>query len=78
MHDLGDNLLQTTFVDPVMDVEYFTLLYSEALDQLTLAKGVLLNDNALLGEISLQEGSAYGINSFPVLVSALFCHPKLP
>ena len=32
MHDLGDNLLQTPFVDPVMDVEYFTLLYSEALD----------------------------------------------
>jgi malonyl-CoA O-methyltransferase len=32
MHDLGDNLLQTPFIDPVMDVEYFTLLYSEALD----------------------------------------------
>ena len=32
MHDLGDNLHQTPFVDPVMDVEYFTLLYSEALD----------------------------------------------
>ncbi|MEN9450625.1 MAG: hypothetical protein RJA83_1243 [Pseudomonadota bacterium] len=32
MHDLGDNLLQTPFVDPVMDVEYFTLLYKEALD----------------------------------------------
>lgn len=31
MHDLGDNLLQTPFTDPVMDVEYFTLLYSEAL-----------------------------------------------
>lgn len=34
MHDLGDNLLQTPFIDPVMDVEYFTLLYSEALDLL--------------------------------------------
>jgi tetratricopeptide (TPR) repeat protein len=34
-------------------------LHSEALENLTLAKGVLLNDNALLGEISLQEGSAY-------------------
>lgn len=32
MHDLGDNLLQTSFLDPVMDIEYFTLLYSEALD----------------------------------------------
>ncbi|WP_339050456.1 malonyl-ACP O-methyltransferase BioC [Rickettsiella endosymbiont of Xylota segnis] len=32
MHDLGDSLHQTPFVDPVMDVEYFTLLYSEALD----------------------------------------------
>jgi malonyl-CoA O-methyltransferase len=28
MHDLGDSLLQAKFVDPVMDVEYFTLLYS--------------------------------------------------
>lgn len=34
MHDLGDNLLQTPFIDPVMDVEYFTLLYSDALDLL--------------------------------------------
>lgn len=32
MHDLGDNLLQTSFAHPVMDIEYFTLLYSEALD----------------------------------------------
>lgn len=32
MHDLGDNLLQTSFAYPVMDIEYFTLLYSEALD----------------------------------------------
>jgi malonyl-CoA O-methyltransferase len=30
MHDLGDSLLQTRFSDPVMDVEYFTLLYSDA------------------------------------------------
>jgi malonyl-CoA O-methyltransferase len=30
MHDLGDALLQTAFTDPVMDVEYFTLLYSSA------------------------------------------------
>lgn len=28
MHDLGDTLLQAKFADPVMDVEYFTLLYS--------------------------------------------------
>jgi tetratricopeptide (TPR) repeat protein len=33
--------------------------YAEALENLTLAKGVLINDNALLGEISLQEGSAF-------------------
>ena len=30
MHDLGDALLQTTFADPVMDVDYFTLLYADA------------------------------------------------
>lgn len=34
MHDLGDNVLHTSFVDPVMDLEYFTLLYSETLDLL--------------------------------------------
>lgn len=32
MHDLGDNLLQTSFAHSVMDIEYFTLLYAEALD----------------------------------------------
>jgi malonyl-CoA O-methyltransferase len=31
MHDLGDSLLQTPFSNPVMDVDYFTLLYSKAL-----------------------------------------------
>ncbi len=34
MHDLGDNVLHTSFVDPVMDLEYFTLLYTEVLDLL--------------------------------------------
>lgn len=34
-------------------------LYTEALENLTLAKGVVLNDNALLAEIYLQEGNAY-------------------
>ena len=29
MHDLGDSLLQMAFTDPVMDVDYFTLLYSD-------------------------------------------------
>jgi tetratricopeptide (TPR) repeat protein len=33
-------------------------LYAEALENLSLAKGVLLNDNALLAEILLQEGRA--------------------
>lgn len=29
MHDLGDALLQMAFADPVMDVDYFTLLYAD-------------------------------------------------
>lgn len=29
MHDLGDSLLQAAFADPVMDVDYFTLLHSD-------------------------------------------------
>ena len=33
-------------------------LYTEALENLTLAQGVLLNDNVLLAEIALQEGIA--------------------
>lgn len=28
MHDVGDSLLRALFTDPVMDVDYFTLLYS--------------------------------------------------
>jgi malonyl-CoA O-methyltransferase len=46
MHDLGDNLLQTTFVDPVMDVEYFTLLYSEALDLMKELKKLGVQNSA--------------------------------
>jgi len=29
MHDLGDLLLQTQFIDPVLDIEYFELLYPD-------------------------------------------------
>ena len=37
--------------------------YTEALDNFSLAKGVLINDNALLAEIYMQEGNAYlGLN----------------
>ena len=37
--------------------------YSTALENFSLAKGVLVNDNALLAEIFMQEGSAYlGLN----------------
>ena len=37
--------------------------YGAALENFSLAKGVLVNDNALLGEIFMQEGSAYlGLN----------------
>ena len=37
--------------------------YSAALENFSLAKGVLVNDNALLAEIFMQEGSAYlGLN----------------
>lgn len=29
MHDVGDSLLQAGFTDPVMDVDYFTLLFTD-------------------------------------------------
>lgn len=55
MHDLGDNLLQTPFVDPVMDVEYFTLLYSEGLD--------LLKELKKLGVQNLSKDRQRGLTS---------------
>jgi malonyl-CoA O-methyltransferase len=55
MHNIGDNLLQTPFVDPVMDVEYFTLLYSEALD--------LLNELKKLGVQNLSKDRQRGLTS---------------
>lgn len=55
MHDLGDNLLQTPFIDPVMDVEYFTLLYSEALD--------LLKELKKLGVQNLAKDRQRGLTS---------------
>ncbi len=55
MHDLGDNLLQTPFIDPVMDVEYFTLLYSETLD--------LLKELKKLGVQNLAKDRQRGLTS---------------
>jgi len=55
MHDLGDNLLQAPFVDPVMDVEYFTLLYSEALD--------LMRELKKLGVRNLAQDRQRGLTS---------------
>lgn len=55
MHDLGDHLLQTPFVDPVMDVEYFTLLYSEGLD--------LMKELKKLGVQNLSQDRQRGLTS---------------
>lgn len=53
MHDLGDALLQTAFTDPVMDVDYFTLLYSEVL--------VLMRDLKKLGVQNLSSDRHRGL-----------------
>jgi malonyl-CoA O-methyltransferase len=55
MHELGDRLLQTPFMDPVMDVEYFTLLYSEGLD--------LMKELKKLGVQNLSEDRQRGLTS---------------
>ncbi|MFZ0219121.1 MAG: malonyl-ACP O-methyltransferase BioC [Candidatus Aquirickettsiella sp.] len=55
MHDRGDNLLQASFIDPVMDVEYFTLLYSEALD--------LMKELKKLGVQNLAKNRQRGLTS---------------
>lgn len=55
MHDLGDNLLQTPFNDPVMDVEYFTLLYSDGLD--------LMRELKKLGVQNLSKDRQRGLTS---------------
>lgn len=55
MHDLGDSLLQTTFVDPVMDVDYFTLLHSDLFS--------LMNDLKALGVQNLSVDRHRGLTS---------------
>ncbi len=40
MHDVGDILLRAAFADPVMDVEYFTLLYSDTFALMKDLKGL--------------------------------------
>lgn len=55
MHDLGDCLLQTPFIDSVMDVEYFTLLYSEGLD--------LMKELKKLGVQNLSKDRQRGLTS---------------
>jgi malonyl-CoA O-methyltransferase len=53
MHDLGDSLLQTAFIDPVMDVDYFTLLYSDIFS--------LMKDLKELGVQNLSEDRHRGL-----------------
>lgn len=55
MHDLGDSLLQTPFVDPVMDVDYFILLYSDAVD--------LMRELKKLGVRNVAEDRQRGLTS---------------
>lgn len=55
MHDLGDNLLQVSFSDPVMDVDYFTLLYSKAL--------ILMKELKDLGVQNLAQDRQRGLTS---------------
>lgn len=55
MHDLGDGLLQAPFSDPVMDVDYFTLLYSKAL--------ILMKELKDLGVQNLAQDRQRGLTS---------------
>jgi malonyl-CoA O-methyltransferase len=55
MHDLGDSLLQTAFTDPVMDVDFFTLLYTNVL--------FLMQDLKALGVQNLSSDRHRGLTS---------------
>ncbi|MDQ8039487.1 MAG: malonyl-ACP O-methyltransferase BioC [Rickettsiella sp.] len=55
IHDLGDALLQVAFVDPVMDVDYFTLLYSDIFS--------LMKDLKALGVQNLSVDRQRGLTS---------------
>ena len=49
MHEIGDTLTRTRFSDPVMDVEYYTLVYRDASALLSelKASGVLVSDSPI-------------------------------
>ncbi len=53
MHDLGDMLIQAGFIDPVMDMERFTLTYSTVLD--------VMRDLKRLGAHNAAVGRARGL-----------------
>jgi malonyl-CoA O-methyltransferase len=53
MHDIGDALVQTKFGDPVMDMEYLTLTYTDSLD--------LMRDLKVLGAHNVNPGRSSGL-----------------
>jgi malonyl-CoA O-methyltransferase len=55
MHDLGDSLLQNFFTDPVLDVEYYTVLYKDVL--------TLMRDLKQLGAQNLSVGRHRGLTT---------------
>ncbi len=59
MHDLGDNLVQASFAHSVMDIDYFTLLYAEALD--------LMRELKKLGVQNIAKNRQRGLTSKGVL-----------
>jgi len=53
MHDIGDAMLRARLAEPVMDVEYFKLTYSEV--------GSLMRELKVLGAHNLNGGRAHGL-----------------
>ena len=76
MHDIGDLLVNNGFSTPVMDMEYITLTYSDAISVMRDLKAIGAH-NALLGR---QQG-LMGKNKWRKVVSEyekLRCDSKLP
>ncbi|MBX3709849.1 MAG: methyltransferase domain-containing protein [Gammaproteobacteria bacterium] len=77
MHDLGDLLLQHGFVDPVLDVNYYTLTYKDTTRLLKelQASGMLC---AKYTSIDLNDAALTEEGTWPVTYEVVFAHAFAP
>lgn len=69
MHDIGDLLVHSGLADPVMDMEYFTLTYSEVRD--------LMRDLKSIGAHNVNQGRRKGLTGRRAWAEALSRYERL-